>query len=378
MISEATTRLLLVRSGGRCAICYRELLVSGTTRKNVYLGERAHIVGRSQAEGSPRGGHELDVQERDQAENLLMLCGACHSDIDHSENLDVHTVERLRHIKDAHENRISQILSVPPGMETTVMRLQGNVGGSNVVIDRSVAASAVLESGRVASFDLSHDGSGLEIDLRRIPNPDAGNDDYYRSCRMAIDRVIDRQLSPAIEEGAIRHMSLFGLARWPILVYLGVLIGDKIDAAIYQRHRATESWAWPPGSPSITFEWELLKGGATDDAVLVMSLSAPVHGYEIPRQLADAPAYRITPREATPHYDVIGTPESLKSAERAFREVLSDIEQQRKTTKRLHVLGAAPASACIALGRSLTRGVHPHLILYDRVEDSYQPAMEIH
>ena len=117
---------------------------------------------------------------------------------------------------------------------------------------------------------------------------------------------------------------------------------------------------------------------AADDTVLVLSLSAAVHADEVPPHMASAPTYRIAPvGDTTPRYDVIGTPKALKSAEQAFRDVLADIEQNRKATRRLHILGAAPASACVALGRTLTRGVHPALTLYDRHEDNYLRAMEI-
>lgn len=378
MMSELTTRLLLVRNGGRCAVCYRELLVSGTTWKDVYLGERAHIVGRSRSERSPRGQYDLDIDKRDEPDNLIMLCGTCHDDLDHADNLDVYTVQRLRQIKSAHENRIRQILSVPPGMETTVVRLQGNVGDSKVVMDRSVAASTVLDSGRVARFDLSHDITGIEIDLRNIPDPDPGNAEYYRSCRTAIDRVVDRQLSPAVDEGLVRHLSVFGLARWPLLVYLGVRVGDKVATDIYQRHRSTESWAWPSTTTTVNFHWELHNDVVAEDAVLILSLSAAVHANEVPGPLSDSPMYRITPADgSTPHYDIVGNTETLKNAERALRGVLADIEHHRKQTRRLHVLGAAPVSVCIALGRALTRGVHPRLILYDRLDNTYQQAMEI-
>lgn len=378
MITESTTRVLLVRSGGRCALCYRDLLHSETTWRDVYLGERAHIVGRSPSEKSPRGGHDLDIDLRDQPENLLLLCATCHDDLDHRDNLDVHIVERLRRIKEAHEKRIRQILSVPPGNETTVLRLQGTIGDGNVIMDRSDAAAAVLERGRVARFELSHDGTGVEIDLRRIPTPDPANTDYYQSSRAAIDRIIDRQLTPAIEDGTIRHLSVFALARWPLLVYLGACVGDKLDTDIYQRHRATESWTWPRQGPDTHFQWQAVQEGMTDDAVLVLSLSAAVHPAEVPTALSDLPTYRIAPPDGTtPHYDVIGIPEALKSAERAIRDVFADIEQQRKTTRRLHVIGAAPLSACVALGRTLTRGVHPRLMLYDRVDSTYRLAMEI-
>lgn len=103
MITEATTRVLWVRSGGRCAVCYRDLLVSGVTWRQVPLGERAHIVGRSTGSKSPRGDDPLPVDDRDAADNLMLLCGVCHDDLDDPANLDVLTVERLRALKHAHE-----------------------------------------------------------------------------------------------------------------------------------------------------------------------------------------------------------------------------------------------------------------------------------
>ncbi|MCC6226428.1 MAG: SAVED domain-containing protein, partial [Microthrixaceae bacterium] len=134
----------------------------------------------------------------------------------------------------------------------------------------------------------------------------------------------------------------------------------------------------PDSGDSTKFTWELTPGDEAEEAVLVLSLSAAVHLGEIPADIRASSAYRIAPVDnATPHYDVIGSPESLRSAERALRGVLADIEHHHKQICRLHVLGAAPLSACIALGRALTRGVHPALVLYDRVDNTYVQALEI-
>ncbi len=379
MISEATTRRLLVRSGGRCAVCYRDLFSSAVTWKPVALGERAHIVGRSTSERSPRGDDPMPSGARDQIDNLMLLCGTCHDDLDLPVNLDALTVERLRAIKRAHESRIEQLLSIPPANGTTVLRMQGSIGDAGVHVDRSVAAATVLQANRYAQFPLSPDRTGLEIDLRRVAEPYPGNGDYYAACTKMIGQFFARQFVPAVEEGTIQHLSVFGLARWPLLVYLGAQLGDKLDADIYQRHRSTEQWSWPPDSSDTGFTWETIPGDESNDAVLVLSLSASVHNSEIPTVLAPCTVYRVSPvDEVTPHYDVIGTPDALKSAERAFRDVLADIEHVRKHVRRLHVLGAAPLSACVSLGRVLTRGVHPHLVLYDRVEGVYHQALEIH
>ena len=378
MISEGTTRLLLVRSGGRCAICYRDLFASEVTWKAVGLGERAHIVGRSTGERSPRGDDPLPLGSRDEAANLLLLCGTCHDDLDDPTNLDVLTVAQLRSIKDAHESRIEQLLAIPPDNATTVLRMQGNIGDAAVHVDRTAAASAVLGQNRFARFPLSPDRTGLEIDLRRVADPAPGNEDYYASAARIIDGFFSRQFLPAVEDGSIQHLSVFGLARWPLLVYLGASLGDKVGADIYQRHRSIEGWRWPVDGQTTEFTWELTPGDDAEDAVLVLSLSAAVHIGEVPPRFKASATYRIAPADgATPHYDVIASPESLKSAEHALRGVLADVEHHRKQVRRLHVLGAAPLSVCIALGRALTRGVHPTLTLYDRVDNTYQQALEV-
>lgn len=379
MISEATTRQLLVRSGGRCALCYGELLVSALTYRPVYLGERAHIVGRSTSSRSPRGDHDLPVELRDDPDNLLLACGSCHDEIDVPSNLGAFTVEQLRELKQRHESRIAQILAVPPGWGTAVLRMQGTIGTSQVALDRATAAAAVLSQGRFAHFPLSHDPAGIEIDLRRLPSPGIGSRKYYDIARRAIDEVFDRQIHPAVADGSLRHISVFALARWPLLVYLGARLGDKLDTDVYQRHRASESWAWPDDPAENRFSVEVVADGAPDcDVVLVLSMSAAVHAHEVPTTLKNCGIYRITPAGAlTPHSDVVDSPTALKCAELDLRAVLADIEQHHKTAKRLHVLGAAPLSVFVALGRVANREIHPPLILHDRVEDQYLPVMEV-
>ena len=379
MIPESTTRQLLVRSGGRCALCYGELLTSEFTQQPVYLGERAHIVGRSTSAGSPRGEHDLPIELRDDPENLLLLCRSCHGEIDTPPNISTFTVERLREAKQRHESRIAQILAVPPGQDTTVLRMQGAIGDSNVALDRSVAASAVLAQGRCARFPLSHDAAGIEIDLRRVPSPDIGSRAYYDACRESIDRVFDRQVAPAVEDGSLRHVSVFALARWPSLAHLGARLGDKLDVDIYQRHRSTQSWAWPDDPAEHRFSVEVVAEGIPDsDTVLVLSISAAVHTHEVPRTLEDCRIYRITPDgDFAPHSDVVDSPAALRSAEFALRDVLADIEQHHKRAQRLHVLGAAPLSVFVTLGRVANREIHPPLILHDRVNGQYLPVMEV-
>ena len=253
MISELTTRLLLVRSGGRCAVCYRDLFTSDITWKPVRLGERAHIVGRSTSKRSPRGDDPLPTTKRDEVDNLLLLCGTCHDDLDLAESTDVLTVERLRGFKRSHERRIEQLLSIPPDNATTVLRMQGSIGDAGVHVDRSAAAAAVLHGNRFAQFPLSADRAGLEIDLRRVADPAPGNGDYYASCARVIDQFFTRQFLPAVEDGTIQHLSVFALARWPLLVYLGAQhVEDSVDDVTLVPFR------WPSQSPRLGIRREII------------------------------------------------------------------------------------------------------------------------
>ncbi|MFT3855705.1 MAG: SAVED domain-containing protein [Ilumatobacteraceae bacterium] len=359
-------------------MCYQDVTRSLLTARAIPLGQQAHIVGRTTGDRSPRGEHPLPESERDEVDNLVLLCGRCHPDADNANNLDVVTVGVLRAAKRAHESRIEQILSIPPSNTTAILRLQGVIGDATVHIDASTAAATVLTSQRIASFPLSTDRAGLEIDLRSIATPTPANAEYYAACVRQIDRFFERQFFPAIEEGSIKHVSVFALARWPLLVHLGAALGNKVEAQIYQRHRASEAWEWAPGASGTEFEWSVDSGDDERDPVLVLSLSTTVKAAEIPASLQAGTTYRIAPAgNLMPHYDVVSTPGALKSAERAIRDVLADIEQHRKHARRLHVIGAAPLSVCVSLGRAITRGIHPQLVLYDRVEGSYQPTLEV-
>ncbi len=377
-ISHTTRLLLFVRSGGRCAVCYEDVTTSVLTARAIPLGQQAHIVGRTTGERSPRGEHPMPEPERDEIDNLVLLCGRCHPDADHAENLDAVTVDVLRAAKRAHESRIEQILSIPPNRTTAVLRLQGTIGDAAVHIDASTAAATVLSFQRTASFPMSADRAGLEIDLRSIAAPTPANPEHYAACVRQIDGFFERQFLPAIEDGSIRHVSVFALARWPLLVHLGAALGDKVEAEIYQRHRATEAWEWPSGASGTEFDWTVGPGDDDREPVLVLSLSTTVEASEMPDTLKGGTTYRIAPAgNVVPHYDVVSSPGSLKSAERAIRDVLADIEQHRKHARRLHVIGAAPLSVCVSLGRAITRGIHPQLVLYDRVEGAYLPALEV-
>jgi hypothetical protein len=103
-IPDPVTNRLYALSGNQCAFpgCTNPLTQHVGDERPVTVGQRAHIVGvgrqgpRSRAAGLDR----LDV-----AENLVLLCSACHARVD--ENPRIFSVEVLAKFKADHETRLA-------------------------------------------------------------------------------------------------------------------------------------------------------------------------------------------------------------------------------------------------------------------------------
>jgi len=100
-------RILWGRSGNRCAYpkCRVEMAPDGS---KTTIGEIAHIIAKSP--DGPRGGSPLTIEERDEYENLILLCPTHHKIID--DNDGDWSVERIKLLKAEHEKWVSNQLEV--------------------------------------------------------------------------------------------------------------------------------------------------------------------------------------------------------------------------------------------------------------------------
>jgi hypothetical protein len=60
-----------------------------------------------------------------------------------------------------------------------------------------------------------------------------------------------------------------------------------------------------------------------------------------------------------------------------LRQLLSELEASHKNLRRVHIMAAAPVSAAVTIGRVHDANVHPALVVYDRTDGRYIPALEI-
>ncbi|MGW0135900.1 SAVED domain-containing protein [Streptomyces sp. NPDC003299] len=380
-ISDTERLKAWVRAGGRCEFCGNYLLEGKLTYKDFTLGELAHIVGRDVTPGSPRGMDPLPEDERDLADNLMLLCRGEHNEIDRKGSLHLMTVQRLRAIKREREAWIRRMTGLSPQNGTAVIRLIGPVRGYEVELTKPTAAEAVIRSEeRFPDFPLSLHGDGFEIDLRNVIGEEEAEPAYWEQCKRQIDRVLEHRLAEALREDAVHHVSAFGFARLPLLVYFGSRLDDTFAVTIYQRHRSTEAWNWPdnpaPSTSFTTMSPRNLPQGA-EEGVLVLNVSGSIQADELPEDLKELPRWVINPADRVPSVDVIDSLETLSEFTNSLRSMFSSLEAQHKHMQTLHVLAAAPVSAAVALGRVHDAHVHPKMAIYDRTDGRYTVALEI-
>lgn len=374
-IPPAESLKLWVRSGGRCALCKKYLLEGELTVRPLLLGERAHMVGQADTAASPRGQAALPREARDLADNLVLLCPDCHSEIDKRGVLDIVTIEWLTHQKREHETRIRQVTGLDPVRETAVLRMVADLRGRSVELELKTAANAVITTDeRFPRFSLSPDGVGIEIDLRQMPGEAAPTAAYWQGCVAKIDDTIEHKLVEAVRRGMVKHVSVFAFARLPLLVYLGSKLDDTYEVEIYQRHRNSASWGWTTtDAASFTVARPTTTG---PEAVLLLNVSGSIDPADLPEELGTLPTFAVS-LDGARGVDALSSRASLRVFEVTIRDLLASLEEDGKVIRRLHVFGALPVSAAVALGRAHDRHVHPALAIYDRTDGAYGLALEI-
>jgi hypothetical protein len=373
-ITADTTLRLAVAAGGRCEYCNTYLLEDDFSGYSVNLGERAHIVGATDATRSPRGDADLPLAERQDADNLMLLCRPHHRVIDRL--IAEHTVEGLRRMKREHEDRIRLLTGFKDDVATVVVRVTGGIRGAPVEVPRETVLAAVRRDGRFPRYRLALAGEDVEVDLRGVP--DEGDPSYWTTGARIIEQAAAR-----IREAQqpIGHLSVFALTRIPLLVALGYHLDDKIPTSIYQRRRdgtGDQGWGFDPDAAPVAFRAERIAGpGHGPRVALAVSLTAGI-GSEVAVLAGDAAVYEIVPDRRVPSRDVLSARASLDAFAATYRRFLATVEQDHPDCTQIDIFVAAPAAAAVQLGRGVMRDAQPALVVHDRnAGGRFQPALAL-
>lgn len=363
-------RELWAKAAGRCTLCATYLFKSSFLYKNIAVGQVAHKVGATDAPGSPRGDSDLSASERAQANNLMLLCSACHKMID--DDPARYPVDWLARQKDMFETRVREVTSFPSLAPTVVVEFTSPIRGNPVSIRPAEVSEALQFSDlQLAGEDVRDARVRIALTL---PESAEG---VWRAGVATINHEIEKA-HRSFDYTQAESISVFGLGPIPLLVCLGAAIGNKVSVNVFESHREENRsrWRWPADA-NTPVDFELSSCGpneAATEVVAFISVTARVQEERIPSALTDLPRLNIQ-TVSEPRAGVVSSIESLRNFSRVWREALQITEARFPKVRTLHLFCATPASVSIEVGRHRMRDASPSIFVYQLTSDKvYVPA----
>lgn len=352
-IPVPTRQQLIARAAGRCEFkgCNRFLFAHPLTKRAGYFGNYAHI--RAFARGGPRPVDDADFGRWiHHADNLMLLCPACHLEIDSVPA--VYPVEALRAYKRAHEERVAFLLDLPAANECAMLEVWTNVAAPPVVRGEGLLIEAIrpLYPSRLHRYLIDFAGKPLS-DLTVIA-----------TAAEQIDRELERLFSATGERPA--QLAVFGITTIPLLVHLGARLGDRIQVHLFRHHRDC-GWRWKDEPASARFGSGVLRRGTSPERVaIVLSVSGVVDPSALPDAIDDTYTVReLRLASETPNLDFLRTREDLTRFRAAYRALLAEVRAEHPQARELSIFPAVPVPIAIAIGMDRLPKVDATLVVHD-------------
>lgn len=354
-ITSLTRYLLWSKSGGRCQICNKLLYKSALTQRPINIGEVAHIISAEQ--NGPRGDEapEMSEEERASFDNLMLLCAACHHEID--KNPKSYPAELLRKKKRQHEVRIELVTGIDENNKTWILLYSAPINELYMPVDEQQAYDAVRIAGfypaKETANDISCNCKGEDRDKTTWTVLSKDLEDKFKT-----------ELYPQIARGGISHVSVFALGPMPLLVKLGALLTDKFPVLAYQRHRISQNWVWPDAEqfPEFTYQ-KVTEVGRIP--VIMISLSGKIQIEKVREVLGDdINVWELTLKDENPNVNCIINKNQLINWRIMVRTVLEEIKMNH-SGQAVRVFPAMPVSTAIEFGRARLPKVDLEWIMYD-------------
>jgi len=346
---------LWLKSGGRCQYrnCNQILYEDNLTFNDLNKSYIAHIYGY--APGSAR----YDAVESPKLEtdfsNLMLMCDGCHRKIDRDEK-DEHPVSLLLEMKKEHEERIEYLTGIDGSFRTRLILYNAKIGKFNPPMEINAMRQILAQKNyfpHKETLVLGPENTVIE-DNEGL---------YWEYESRSLETYFEKKIQPYLNSSG-EHFSVFPFAPMPLLVKLGVLLGDKFKTDTYQYHREPQGWKWQEGSDFTDFtliEPEFKNGAA----VLNISFSANIDDQRILEAFPDQEVSIWKLTIDNPRLDFLKSPDILSKLRIAARSAFSLIKDVHGHDAVLHVFPAMPISAAVEFGRSWMPKVDLPMVLYD-------------
>lgn len=204
------------------AECRTEVFADATDHDPiVVIGDIAHIEASSNC--GPRANAKATSAERDQYDNLILLCKNCHTRLDGQKSAN--PVKVVRQLKADHEAWVRA--SLPErGRSST---------GWNVFI---LQGEHPIDPGRTEAALAPDFQAGQPLVFTAIPSRQSWTD-TFGDMEKAVDSLF------ATADPFDRRFAVFPLAPVSACISLGYLFTSRPRVRLFQYHRDDHTWRWP-------------------------------------------------------------------------------------------------------------------------------------
>jgi hypothetical protein len=344
--TDRTVKLLWGRAAGRCAMpeCRIELFADATEYDPIVtIGEMAH--GAAASDGGPRANPNLRQQERNDYNNLILLCQNCHARFDGQPN--TYSEERWREIKASHEAWVRASLPERGRSRTgwTVLALRGDHPFDLATADEAVSPDFIAGTPQ----------------LLQVPTDAADWQDVDASIAARARELL------AAGDAFDRRLAVFPLAPASACISLGYHLTNRPHVRLFQYHRDDRTWAWPKRP---TPAQDIIVSGLEEEdrkcraVAFLFHYTAVITDAEI-MGTAVPVERRVDFRVPQPSTGWLQHPEQMKwvafEARRAFERAI----QLFPHAKAWHVFYAGPAPVGVAIGQQINPTMCPRVQLYE-------------
>ncbi len=352
--TRQTLKLLWGRAAGRCAVpeCRMNLIAEETDYDPaVPIGEVAHAEAVSS--DGPRANPALTQRQKNEYDNLILLCRNCHARLDNQPRY--HSIDYIRQLKLDHEAWVKA--SLPErGRSST---------GWRVIL---LAGEQPVDSGTVEEALTPDYVSGERLEIKA-----AASACWPKATREMRSAVADLF---AGQDSYDARFAVFPVAPVSACVCLGYLLTSRPTVRMFQYHRDEQTWRWPDADglrPGVSIR-TIQDVGAPSSIAFLFELSARIDHVRITSRLpADTRILSLAvPR---PRSTWLRDPRQLQTLGAMARGVFEECLCRWPRAKTWHLFYAGPAPGAVVVGQQLSPTMMPPVQLYEYVRPNHTESL---
>ena len=360
--SALTIHKLCARAAGRCQFCgcNKYLFIDEITQEELNNTNIAHIVASSP--DGPRGDAIRSHLISDSIDNLMLMCLDHHKLIDSDPGKYTEAV--LLKMKQEQELAVREACDLLYKPSTEIVRFTSPIKGNvEVDIPFEKAVGAVKNNRKLESY------RGIRINMKSAL--DYRSPEYWREVSKQLEREFDYKIRGELYDRPDLHLSIFPIAPIPLIIKLGNMLGDKVQADIFQKTRVPDTWEWCEEQKTNTFEVEKKIQNASQKRIaIVMSLTAEIALKRVEEVYDFDVAYIIKAKQVG--VDSIKSIEDLSGFWHEYQRVCDEIRNQYGRECHVAIFPAIPISAAFEIGRRYMPKVYPELTIYDEYDGFFE------